>query len=470
MVTEAKVIITGQNRVGAAVKSAANDLNQLGRQAQSLQKIFASAFALTGVFAFGRAVSSAIDATKRFDTTFARRIDEVHASFSNLLAVKGGLPEINEQLDNLAKTLQDPSIVAGADAFFGSLLRGAIATAEAIAKIAGGLRSLGVNAGIFDPKTQQEQIDALDKEIDAARKVRALSMSYGQDVSKIDADIASLRAKQQKVIDAGPTAADKPTDIDKFRDQQLKSQFDSLQPIDLNPMEGSKAQAKADYFKFLKGLDDEAKRTKVKLDDLTEIDLNPMEGSIAQATKEYQDFLNSISTTNVFAEQAARDMQDAFAQFLFDPFHDGVKGMLRSFVDIVRRMVAEATAAALFEKLFGGASGKGKGVSTGLGGLLSSILGAFGGGKAEGGPLQSNRWYIAGEHGPEPVWGGGSGAFAMGYGGSGSSINIVNHIDARGATTDFIQQLPGVLRANNDAVKADLLETMSRRPPPSFRR
>jgi hypothetical protein len=30
--------------------------------------------------------------------------------------------------------------------------------------------------------------------------------------------------------------------------------------------------------------------------------------------------------------------------------------------------------------------------------------------------MSAGRWYIAGEHGPEPIWGGG-GAFAMGYGG-----------------------------------------------------
>ncbi|MGI9160825.1 MAG: hypothetical protein ACR2K1_13830, partial [Saprospiraceae bacterium] len=67
------------------------------------------------------------------------------------------------------------------------------------------------------------------------------------------------------------------------------------------------------------------------------------------------------------------------------------------------------------------------------GGVKKLLQFSFGGGKAEGGPLQQNKWYIAGEKGPEPIWGGGAGAFAAGYGGSGSSATVIN-IDARGAT------------------------------------
>ena len=34
---------------------------------------------------------------------------------------------------------------------------------------------------------------------------------------------------------------------------------------------------------------------------------------------------------SVFAEQAAKNMQDAFADFLFDPFKDGLGGMVDGF-------------------------------------------------------------------------------------------------------------------------------------------
>lgn len=85
----------------------------------------------------------------------------------------------------------------------------------------------------------------------------------------------------------------------------------------------------------------------------------------------------------VFAEQAARNMQDAFADFLFDPFKDGLDGMLKGFADILRRMAAEAAAAKIFESLgqYGQANG---------GTWWGQLLSAFGGTKkASGG-------YIAG--------------------------------------------------------------------------
>jgi len=56
----------------------------------------------------------------------------------------------------------------------------------------------------------------------------------------------------------------------------------------------------------------------------------------------------------VFADQAARNMQDAFADFLFDPFQDGVKGLAENFAKTLQRMVAEAAAANLVKALFGG--------------------------------------------------------------------------------------------------------------------
>lgn len=80
-----------------------------------------------------------------------------------------------------------------------------------------------------------------------------------------------------------------------------------------------------------------------------------------------------------FADQAARNMQDAFADYLFDPFKDGLGGMLTGFADILRRMAAEAAAAKIFESLgnYGQANG-----GTWWGSLLSSFSGTK---KAAGG-------------------------------------------------------------------------------------
>jgi hypothetical protein len=81
-----------------------------------------------------------------------------------------------------------------------------------------------------------------------------------------------------------------------------------------------------------------------------------------------------------FAVQAARNMQSSFADFLFDPFQDGIEGMGANFVKILQRMVAEAASAQIFEALLG----KNYGADNASGGLLqagfagfSSMLGGF---------------------------------------------------------------------------------------------
>lgn len=80
-----------------------------------------------------------------------------------------------------------------------------------------------------------------------------------------------------------------------------------------------------------------------------------------------------------FAIQAARNIQTAFADFLFDPFSDGLDGMLFGFVQVLRRMASEAIAAKIGEALFGslvtgGAAAAGGGDTGLIGGLLAGVF------------------------------------------------------------------------------------------------
>jgi hypothetical protein len=90
---------------------------------------------------------------------------------------------------------------------------------------------------------------------------------------------------------------------------------------------------------------------------------------------------------------------------------------------------------------------------------------AFGGGKAAGGPLQMGKWYVAGEKGPEPIWGGGPGAFASGYGGGGGGVTVdaSTNVDARGASVELIKALPAILRRHADTVEARIVSGLQRR-------
>lgn len=139
-------------------------------------------------------------------------------------------------------------------------------------------------------------------------------------------------------------------------------------------------------------------------------------------------------TWTVFADQAARNMQDAFAEFLFDPFKGGLEEMYLNFANTLRRMAAEAAAAQLFESMgFGKTSGGGGGGAPAWVGLLNTAAsiytgGGFGGTKpissgtmpastmtgtapvvesfnmparAHGGPVTASQPYMVGERGPE---------------------------------------------------------------------
>jgi hypothetical protein len=164
----------------------------------------------------------------------------------------------------------------------------------------------------------------------------------------------------------------------------------------------------------------------------------------------------TATAMTVFAEQASRNMQDALATFLFDPFKDGLKGMLRSFVDTIRQMVAQAAAAKIFGML--GGLGKGGGNS-----FVSALGSFFGGFKAQGGPVSAGRGYIVGERGPEWFTPGTSG-YITPNGSRGATIAPVFHIDARGAQIGVAEQVqraiaqaaPMIVDASRRAMKDDL--------------
>lgn len=105
---------------------------------------------------------------------------------------------------------------------------------------------------------------------------------------------------------------------------------------------------------------------------------------------------NPFDPFEEFALEAARNIQDTFADFLYDPFEDGIEGMADKFVDVLRRIAAEAAAQQILTSLFGGLSGSGNAFLSGLGS-------AFGGARAEGGPTMPGRAYLVGERGPE-LW------------------------------------------------------------------
>ncbi len=141
----------------------------------------------------------------------------------------------------------------------------------------------------------------------------------------------------------------------------------------------------------------------------------------------------SVQTMEEFSLQAARNAQTAFADFLFNPFDQGVKGMVRSFAQALQRMAAEAASAAILNAILGGPPGAGGGG----GGLLGSIAGLFG--RASGGPVAVGSAYMVGEVGPEMFVPTTAGQIIpnRSLGGGSTAVRIVNAFDT-GVIGDYL--------------------------------
>jgi hypothetical protein len=108
-----------------------------------------------------------------------------------------------------------------------------------------------------------------------------------------------------------------------------------------------------------------------------------LEAVTARLNGQSDSLKTTLSSLDQFAVEAAKNIQDAFADFLFDPFKNGAEGMLQSFGNVIRRMIANAVAADLGKRLFGDI-GAGNGVGGLVGDGLSWLKGAIGGSFASG--------------------------------------------------------------------------------------
>jgi hypothetical protein len=126
----------------------------------------------------------------------------------------------------------------------------------------------------------------------------------------------------------------------------------------------------------------------------------------------------AADSMSAFNEQAARNMQDAFADFLFDPFGDGLSGMVEGFAKALQRMAAQAAAAQIFKMIGSWASGYSGGGSSWIN-AIGSVISSYAGGRAGGGPVAGDNVYRVGEGGrPELFQQGGKSYLIPGDAGS----------------------------------------------------
>ena len=75
-----------------------------------------------------------------------------------------------------------------------------------------------------------------------------------------------------------------------------------------------------------------------------------------------------------FAKQAARNIQDQLGDTLYNIADSSFKGILKSWVDMLRKMASEALAAQLAKKLLGDKFGKGGDIGGIIGSLLTTVF------------------------------------------------------------------------------------------------
>jgi len=126
----------------------------------------------------------------------------------------------------------------------------------------------------------------------------------------------------------------------------------------------------------------------------------------AMEKRDAEEALAAVSELDEFTKSAAKNMQSAFADFLFDPFAEGIDQMGYKFAQTVQRMAAEALAANLMKKLLGDYATGGKSGDDGLIGGLFKSAGSFdwaslfnfadGGIMTAGGPLPLRKYASGG--------------------------------------------------------------------------
>jgi hypothetical protein len=444
---KAQVEITAVDRSKVAIDSASRGLQKLEAGAAKLQSRFNLAFSIiTGGFiinGFTRLASAAAK-TEQGSLGFAQALDSVKKSANQLFAPSQGIDGATEAMYELRDALNDPGIQSALNGIIDTMLVGFTKAATAIVKTAGTIRSELVALGALSAKTTEDQIALLERqlaavspapmvgipEVGAGGAMMELSGVGGTDARRAQLQEQLRQLRESQLVGVEVTGRRRATPLENFYETQA---FKDLQ---------AREAAIKPILEMEEKLFESVRMQIIETADATYDELQKIQADIPDLTQE------TVDQISVFAEQAARNMQSAFAEFLFDPFQNGLKGMLKGFVDTIRRMVAEFAASQLMKFFFTPfASGSG---------LLASFAKFAIGGKAMGGSVLGSKPYIVGERGPELFVPGSNGSIVPNDRMGGVTVAPVYNIDARGATADLQKALPGILQENNRRIFDEL--------------
>lgn len=394
------LVVLGAN-VGFVFKGVYNELSGIGSQLAALSRLDFKGFTSIG------------ERMKKEAAQARRELDEFEQRILNPKKAPDVKPSSDGSTDRVRALLAESTQATKTEA--------AAKAAEAAAKAA-------ANANKTAIQTMQDRLFTSQKLSEVERTNLDIQVGRYKDLTKASKDRLLDFAAQ---IDANEALTESQKADEATRKQATEdgiARFKALEEAGRRVYESTRTDAQK--------YGDEAERLNGLL----------AQGAISQETynialKEAQEAYQKVTDKagesenrmSQFAIQAARNMQGQFANFLFDPFEDGVKGMTAGFINAIRRMVAEAAAARIFETLFG-QGGKGGGIASDIfGSLFSSFAGVkkFASGGDFGGGMR-----LVGENGPELEATGPSRIFnanqtkQMLSGGGGDTINLNLSIQA----------------------------------------
>ena len=383
---QAQVTITAVDRTQAAINSAMRSMKTLERTA----KVTAKAVNL----AFGLLTGSILVSAFGKITEAAKKTEEGQRA-----------------LDNFNKALKDPALVAAANSFTTTLINGFTEVVKFAADAARAVTKVGRDLGVIAQPVDPSQLGKGE----GGRRGRA------------------PRPSELNLME------------NQFKFNQQMRELDRKRAEEAEKASQKMFEAEAANMRYLNEFYEKLKEAP----DLIETNFAATDVTIAKSVQNILDEMNAADQIMAqFAQSAAQNIQSAFAEFLFDPFKGGLKGMLSSFLDVTRRMLAELAAQQILGAIFGSFAG-----GTGF---MASFAKAITG-RASGGPVSKNTPYIVGERGPELFVPGSSGGIVPnGAMMGGMTVAPVYNIDARGATADLQSALPGILQENNRRIFEEL--------------
>lgn len=431
----------------------------------------------------------------------------------------GGVKDVTEAVKDLDEALKDPDVKQG----LATLVSGILELTGVLAKAAAGFGGLGTAIGEFFAKANggrdlddrlaelpttiqaikdkmvqareeatnegflgrllapdmgklQQQLDAAERELDLLQRLKDMASSSsptnqlgplksispeGPDISalpKIKGASEAIQSEYNKIIEQERQAGE-------IMDQNDPSRILARQIAATEALVGTVVNG--EIF-----TEDQALQHIQALDD----------AAAASLAKSQQ----ANSQMSQFGKEAARNIQDNLANFLFNPAQKGFDGMVAGFSQMLEKMIDQAIAADLLDHVFGtGQYGSGQSaLSGGLANFFGSIFTGgsgnamtaggtspgfgtdfgsgsgfgsnlnVGAGHAMGGPVSSGTLYPVGENGPE-LYADSSGNNFLLPGAAGGGDVIPNgggghtevHIDARGAGPDEVARLLALSRA-----------------------